>query len=119
MTVLEKEPRTIRLHPGDNVVVAVDSVPAGSRVQGILISTRIPRGHKIASAVIEKGAPVLKFGQVIGQAIARIEPGEWVHEHNVEMAEMRVHADPKRNGQTHGLPPPDQRAVFQGFRRPN
>jgi altronate hydrolase len=119
VTILEKEPRTIRLHPGDNVVVAVDTLPPGTRVQGTITSARIPRGHKIASAVIEKGAPVLKFGQVIGRAVARIEPGEWVHQHNVEMAEMRVHADPRGDGQAHDLLASDQQAVFHGFRRPS
>jgi len=119
VTILEKEPRTIRLHPRDNVLVAVDSVPAGSRVQGVVTGARIPRGHKVASAVIEKGAPVVKFGQVIGRASARVEPGAWVHVHNVEMADMRIHADPEGNGQAHGLTPPDQRAVFHGFRRPS
>ena len=78
MTVIEKEPRTIRLHPNDNVVVAVDTLVPGTRVEGIIAGSRIPRGHKVACAVIEKGAPVLKFGQVIGRASARIEPGEWV-----------------------------------------
>ena len=89
MTVIEKEPRTIRLHPNDNVVVAVDTLVPGTRVEGIIAGSRIPRGHKVACAVIEKGAPVLKFGQVMGRASARIEPGEWVHQHNLEMAEPR------------------------------
>ena len=92
MTVLEKEPRTIRLHPNDNVVVAVDTLVPGTRVEGIIAGSRIPRGHKVACAVIEKGAPVLKFGQVIGRASARIEPGDWVHQHNLEMAELRHEA---------------------------
>ena len=92
MTSIEKEPRTIRLDPSDNVVVAVDTLVPGTRVEGIITGSRVPRGHKVACGVIEKGAPVLKFGQVIGRASARIEPGDWVHQHNLEMAELRLDA---------------------------
>ena len=117
MTVLEKEPRTIRLHPNDNVVVAVDTLVPGTRVEGIIAGSRIPRGHKVACAVIEKGAPVLKFGQVIGRASARIEPGDWVHQHNLEMAELRHEAGDSGAGQANAPLPLEQRAVFHGFKR--
>ena len=117
MTVIEKEPRTIRLHPNDNVVVAVDTLVPGTRVEGIIAGSRIPRGHKVACAVIEKGAPVLKFGQVIGRASARIEPGEWVHQHNLEMAELRRDAGDCGERQANAPLPLEQRAVFHGFKR--
>jgi altronate hydrolase len=37
----------------------------------------------MASTPIGEGAPVRKYGQVIGFASRAIAPGEWVHEHNV------------------------------------
>jgi altronate hydrolase len=117
LTILEKEPRTLRLHPSDNVVVAVDTLAPGMLVQGIVTRVRVPRGHKLACTVIEKGAPVLKFGQVIGRASARIEPGEWVHQHNVEMADMRVDAGQSGIAGANAPLPLDQQAVFHGFRR--
>ena len=51
-------------------------------------SARVPKGHKMATAPIEAGAPILKFGQIIGFAAKPIAPGEWVHEHNVAMHEF-------------------------------
>ncbi|MBV8184891.1 MAG: UxaA family hydrolase, partial [Hyphomicrobiales bacterium] len=73
-----RQPRAIRLHADDNVVVAVDQVPAGALVQGVGAIERVPRGHKMASATIATGAPVRKFGQIIGFASKPIAPGEWV-----------------------------------------
>ena len=52
-------------------------------------STSNPAGHKIATARIEKGAPVRKYGQIIGQATADVQPGEWVHSHNLINGEWK------------------------------
>ena len=41
-------PRTIRLSPEDNVVVAVDQIASGADVAGVTARERVPRGHKMA-----------------------------------------------------------------------
>ena len=112
-----RHPRAIRLHADDNVVVAVDQVPAGALVQGVTAVERVPRGHKMASAPIATGAPVRKFGQIIGFAAKPVAPGEWVHEHNVEMHDFArdyrfAEAAPKVD-----ILPEEKRATFEGFRR--
>jgi altronate hydrolase len=112
-----RQPRAIRLHADDNVVVAVDQVPAGALVQGVTAVERVPRGHKMASAPIATGAPVRKFGQIIGFAAKPVAPGEWVHEHNVEMHDFTrdyrfAEAAPKVD-----ILPAEERATFEGFRR--
>jgi altronate hydrolase len=112
-----RQPRAIRLHADDNVVVAVDQVPAGTLVQGVAAVERVPRGHKMASAPIPTGAPVRKFGQIIGFAAKPVAPGEWVHEHNVEMHDFArdyrfAEAAPKVD-----ILPEEKRATFEGFRR--
>ena len=86
----EKEPRTLRLNPQDNVATAVDAVDAGKTSSGIKAGQRIPKGHKMALQKIAKGEPVRKFGQVIGFAKSDIAPGEWVHEHNVGDGRIRA-----------------------------
>lgn len=60
------------IHPRDNVLVT--SVPVGE----------IPAGHKIAAEDIKAGAPVIKYGEVIGRATKDIQKGEWVHSHNLK-----------------------------------
>ncbi len=112
-----RHPRAIRLHADDNVVVAVDQVPAGALVQGVTAVERVPRGHKMASAPIATGAPVRKFGQIIGFAAKPVAPGEWVHEHNVEMHDFArdyrfAEAAPKVD-----ILSQEKRATFEGFRR--
>jgi altronate hydrolase len=111
--------RTLRLQPQDNVVVAVDVLQPGlPTAAGLAPTARVPKGHKMATASIAAGAPVLKFGQIIGFATQAIAPGDWVHEHNLAMG-----GDFDRDYQfTEGarpetVLPTEQQATFQGFRR--
>jgi altronate hydrolase len=55
------------------------------------LSTRqeIPSGHKLARAAVAAGQPVLRYGQVIGFASCDIQPGDWVHSHNLEVGDMQ------------------------------
>src|SRR5437660_11379617 len=81
-------PRTVRLSPNDNVVVAVDPIPEGAAAAGVTAKGRVMRGHKMAVVPIAKGEPVRKYDQIIGFAAAPVVPGEWVHVHNVEMQDF-------------------------------
>jgi altronate hydrolase len=46
----------------------------------------LPRGHKVALRDIAEGAPVRKYGQVIGAATAPIAAGDHIHVHNLRFA---------------------------------
>jgi altronate hydrolase len=112
--------RTLRLQPEDNVVVAVDTLEPG-KPNGIGIDprARIPKGHKMAIVPIEVGAPILKFGQIIGFASAPIIPGDWVHEHNVQMHDFARDYHFAEGAKHEPILPVEQQATFQGFRRTN
>ena len=71
--------KTIRIHPLDNVAVALATLTAGE--EGALQT--IPRGHKIALCDIAEGDPITKYGCTIGYAKEAISAGQWVHTHNV------------------------------------
>ena len=79
------------IDPRDSVAVAVEELAAGSlctvRVGDdpvtLDIAEKIPFGHKFALRPIARGENVIKYGEVIGEATADIEPGAWVHVHNV------------------------------------
>ena len=75
--------RTIRLNPADNVVVAIDAISVGDDIGAVTASARVARGHKIATAGIPEGEPIVKYGQIIGFASETIAPGDWVHSHNI------------------------------------
>lgn len=73
----------------------------------------IPAGHKIALEPIKKGEFVVKYGEVIGRATQDIQPGQWVHTHNLkshldENAEYHYHFQecslPKQEGWFWGYP---------------
>ncbi len=68
-TVLTRDAIAIRLHPVDNVAVAVRKLPAGATLPGDVVTREpVPSGHKVAIASIAPGDAVRKYGQVIGVA---------------------------------------------------
>ena len=54
--------------------------PAGRH--NLTAREKIELGHKVALTAIPEGAPIVKFGIVIGIAMRPIARGEWVHLHN-------------------------------------
>lgn len=111
----------ITLHPDDNIAVAARQVSAASVVKagGGDITTRetIELGHKLATRTIPRGAPVRKFGQIIGFATTEIVPGTWVHTHNVEAGPLTL--DYAIASDIPPDPAPVAGRTFQGIRRPN
>src|SRR3954468_21297992 len=75
------------MHPDDNVCIAARNLDAGTQVEAgrhaVALLDQVTLGHKIALAPIAEGSRVLRYGQTIGFASRSIEPGEWVHTHNV------------------------------------
>ena len=80
--------KIIKIHPKDNVAVAVETLTAGEKVRvnnAVLMPTQeIPAGHKVALADVHSGESVIKYGYPIGIAETDIQPGEHVHSHNLK-----------------------------------
>ena len=76
-------PAFYRIHPDDDVAVALRDAGAGERLGEVAASVAIPKGHKLALKPITAGAPVRKYGFPIGVASQAIAPGDHVHSHNV------------------------------------
>ena len=83
--------KTIVLNARDNVAIAMENIAAGTelefKVEGkrLAVTVREPVsfGHKISLRHFAPGDKVIKYGEVIGEATAVIEPGEHVHLHNL------------------------------------
>jgi hypothetical protein len=77
----------VRLDPRDNVAVAGADLPAGTVVEiegeRLVLKSWISAAHKFALVDIQAGAPVLKYGEIIGAASAPIRAGEHVHLYNL------------------------------------
>lgn len=75
-------------HAGDNVATCTQPLHKGQTVSipdaEITVCEEVPVYHKVAVADIAAGAPVLKYGEVIGLATEDIRCGAYVHVHNVE-----------------------------------
>ncbi len=87
MATAGEEQRAVLLRGDDNVAVAARPIPKGFVLsvggREVEIQEPIALGHKVALADIESGAPIRKYGQIIGFASRPVLAGSWVHVHNV------------------------------------
>ena len=74
----------IKIHPTDNVSVALTPLARGIQACGVTITEDIPAGHKFAVSRISAGENVIKYGSPIGHAVEDIAVGSWVHTHNTK-----------------------------------
>ncbi len=112
--------KIIRINPLDNVAVALQDIPEGEKLSldgigDIAVRENITRGHKIAILPVKEGEPVIKYGAAIGLAKSDIEPGQWVHVHNVRTG-LSENAEYSYNHKSFPLPNPAPKS-FEGFRR--
>lgn len=109
--------RAIRLHPDDDVVVALDQLVSGTYIPdaGVAVSGLIPPGHKMAVRTIEAGAAVRRYGQIIGFASQLIRPGQHVHTHNLAMGDFT--RDYAFSAEKRATAYATERATFQGIVR--
>ncbi len=80
--------KVMRIHPKDNVLIALKKLVCGEKVWfgdlEIVVHNEILQGHKIALQNLKKDEDVIKYGFPIGTAQTDIEPGQWVHTHNLK-----------------------------------
>ena len=107
--------RMLQIHPRDNVAVALETLPAGTRKGEILLREDIPMGHKAALQDIPAGAPVIKYGSPIGIAVRDIPAGAHVHTHNLktQLTGAREYAWRPTHPTLEKIPA----AAFSGYRR--
>ena len=73
----------------------------------------------MAVVAVQEGAPIRKFGQIIGFASQPIAPGEWVHEHNCQIKEFARDYHFGEDTRRENILPVEEQPTFQGFRRAN
>jgi len=92
---------TIKVHDRDNVAIVVNTVP---------------QGHKVALADVAEGAPVVRYGEVIGRAARTIARGNWIDESLVLLPEPPSLDDLPLATSPAPEPPPLDGYTFDGFR---
>lgn len=94
-------PGVLRLSAIDNVLVALRELQPGEAVadgpRSFATRAAVPFGHKVAADDIDRGAAIVKYGEVVGRATQQIARGDHVHVHNVVSARLPGHTgtDPR------------------------
>ena len=117
----------VHLHPQDDVAIARSFLHPGTVILldaalgngEITLNAPIPAGHKLALRLVEAGAAVRRYGQVIGFASRRILPGDHVHTHNLSAQEFERQGDFGIDAHPVELLPETQQQTFMGYHRPD
>lgn len=109
----------IRLHPNDDVLIALRQLLPGQVIPGehCGVHDLIPPGHKLAAREIKAGEAVRRYNQIIGFATADIGAGRHVHAHNLGVADFE--RDYAVGSACFDPPRASEARSFQGFKRPD
>jgi altronate hydrolase len=112
----------VLLHRDDHVAIAKEMLAAGTVVvvdgAGIRLRQAIAPGHKLAIRPVAAGAPIRRYGQVIGFATAEVETGVHVHSHNLAIGSgLELDYAVGSDSAPVELVPEAERRTFMGYRR--
>ena len=114
--------KAVLLKAEDDVAVAKAELAVGTVLEDgtrrIEVRQDIKPGHKVARRPVACGAPVRRYGQVIGFATRDIAVGDHVHTQNLGIGDLS--ADRYEIGvDVHPVQfyPPDQMRTFDGYKR--
>lgn len=114
-------PAGIQLRPQDNVCIAARSLEAGETISvagcTVTLSQDVGMGHKVALEAVGEGEPIYRYGQIIGFTTKPVEPGDWVHVHNLTAGGFQ--RDYAFCSETPEPPTPITDRTFMGYRRAN
>ena len=81
---------------GDHVAVAVAPITAGEEIVVVYMDddsdvrvraqADVPYGHKVAVEQLAADEPVIEYSTQVGVARQSIQPGDYVHTHNIKTA---------------------------------
>ena len=113
--------RILQVHPSDNVLVALEDLPAGASVTwygvDFVLPQAVPVKHKFATEALDPGQDVTMYGVLAGRAVARIEKGERITTSNLRHAAGQFG---KRSGAFSWSPPNVDKwrnRTFMGYHR--
>ncbi|MEO5816714.1 MAG: altronate dehydratase family protein [Gemmatimonadaceae bacterium] len=113
-------PDAVRIHPDDNVAVAIRPLSTGEDVMvgdvHITLREDIPAGHKFALDRLDVGEPIMKYGFPIGAMTAPVSAGHWVHSHNLRTQLEGMSEYVYRPGSVKA-PSADTMPTFEGYLR--
>ncbi len=110
----------IKIHPADNVAVAVSEVNAGTcaDIDGVQITPveTIPAGHKVALRDMAEGEDVIKYGFPIGHLLQAVPQGGLI-DHSVLKTNLEGLLEYSYQPDLTEVEPAADQAFFMGYRR--
>lgn len=116
------DPVIIKMHPNDNVAVVANQggLAAGVALpDGLVLTERVPQGHKVALADFAPGQAVLRYNVVIGLAKDHIKAGSWVNENKLDLPQAPTLADLPIANLAAAKTQPLEGYTFEGYRNPD
>jgi altronate hydrolase len=105
---MNHKPKTLKIHPLDNVLVALSDLEKGARItldqEIIQLVEDIKAKHKVAIKDFEIDEEVLMYGVVVGRATAKILKGAAISNQNITH-ETQVYTIPKTASKQDWSPP--------------
>jgi altronate hydrolase len=121
MRITLQDTPALRLHPDDNVAVALMPLASGRTLDiggaAVRLVNQIDAGHKFALRPLERGQALKRYGQLIGFATRDISVGEHVHTHNLAVGEMSLDYQIGVDVRPVAYVPEHERRTFLGYRR--
>ncbi|WP_136604283.1 UxaA family hydrolase [Paenibacillus dokdonensis] len=112
----------LKMNPRDTVAVALRPIAAGEQMivddHALTAVSDIPQGHKFALIRFAPGDMITKYGYPIGHATGAVEPGEWVHTHNIA-TNLAGEEEYEYKPELHPVTYPVRSLTFEGYRRTN
>ncbi|GHU25550.1 galactarate dehydratase (L-threo-forming) [Betaproteobacteria bacterium] len=116
------KPLTIKVNSADNVAIVVNSggLPAGTVFDdGLILREHVPQGHKLALVDLAQGAPITRYGEVIGYTVRPIPRGGWIEESLVRLPEAPPLDSLPLATRVPAPLPPLEGYTFEGYRNPD
>ncbi|WP_304235770.1 UxaA family hydrolase [Jiulongibacter sediminis] len=113
--------RVLKVHPGDNVIVALDELKEAEEIAfdgGIVkLQQDISPKHKYNQADLKKGDEVMMYGVLVGKAAQDIPAGSWINTFNVKHAASPFQLGKRKTEWQKPDVTAFQDRTFQGFYR--
>lgn len=117
----EMKNRVLKVHPGDNVIVALDELKEAEEIAfdgGIVkLQQDISPKHKYNQADLKKGDEVMMYGVLVGKAAQDIPAGSWINTFNVKHAASPFQLGKRKTEWQKPDVTAFQDRTFQGFYR--
>ncbi len=112
----------IKVDELDNVAIVVNAngLKAGAKLDDdTVLRQDVPQGHKVALGDIPQGAPIIRYGEIVGRAVKTIARGSWVEESLVGLPEAPALKDIPLASRKPADLPPLEGYTFEGYRNPD